>query len=56
MSNKVKDISIKNQTYHFFDDNINVKNFELNNIKTDKSHTKIFLFTIFIGYVKIRKN
>ena len=42
MTNKVKDIDIKNRTYYFFDD-INIKNFDLNNIKIDE---KIFLFTI----------
>ena len=48
MSNKVKDISIKNQTYHFFDDNINIKNFELNNIKTDKkSYKNILIYNIY---------
>ena len=42
MANKVKDVDVKNRTYYFFDD-INTKNFDLNNIKTDE---KIFLFTI----------
>ena len=45
MSNNIKDISIKNYTYYFFDDIINVKKFDPNNIKQMKSHTKIFLFT-----------
>ena len=43
MSNKVKDRDIKKQTYYFFNDIINIENFDPNNIK---SHTKIFLFTI----------
>ena len=34
MSNKVKDISIKNHTYYFFDDIINIKIFDPN-IKID---------------------
>ena len=34
MSNKVKDLDVKNRTYCFFDDIINVKNFDPNNIKT----------------------
>ena len=33
MSNKVKDVNIKNQTYYFFNDIINIKNFDPNNIK-----------------------
>ena len=37
----VKDINIKNQTYHIFNDIINIKILYLNNIKIDK----IFLFT-----------
>ena len=45
MSNKIKDIDIKNHTYYFFDDIINIKIFDPNNIKIDKSHTKMFLFT-----------
>ena len=46
-SNKVQDIGIKNRTYYLFDDSINIKNFDPNNIKIDtKSHTKIFLFAI----------
>ena len=28
MSNKVKDIDIKNGTYYFFNDIINIKNFD----------------------------
>ena len=33
MSNKVKDIDIKNHTYYFFNDMININNFDENNIK-----------------------
>ena len=35
MSNNVKEINIKNRTYYFFDD-INLKDFDPNNIKKDK--------------------
>ena len=35
VSNKVKDIDIKNRTYYFFNDIFNIKNFHSNNIKTD---------------------
>ena len=35
MSNKFN-ISIENHTYYFFDDIINIKNFDPNNIKTDE--------------------
>ena len=33
MSNKFKDIDIKNHTYYFFHDIINIKKFDSNNIK-----------------------
>ena len=33
MSIKVKDIDVKNCTYYFFNDMINVKIFDVNNIK-----------------------
>ena len=45
MNNKVKDISIKNHTYYFFDDIINIKNFDPSNIKTDeKSYKNILIY------------
>ena len=31
----VKDITIKNYRYYFFDDIINIKEFNLNNVKID---------------------
>ena len=50
MNNKVKDISIKNHTYYFFDDIINIKNFDPSNIKTDeKSYKNILIY--YNGYV-----
>ena len=36
MSNKVKDINIKNRIYYFFNDIIDIKNFYTNNIKVDE--------------------
>ena len=59
MSNKIKDIDIKIRTYNFFNDVINIKNFDPNNIKiNEKSYKKIFIY--YIGYVnqrfKIHKN
>ena len=42
----VKNINIKNHAYYFFDDIINIKEFNPNNIKIDKKRTKIFLFYI----------
>ena len=44
MSNKIKDIDMKNHTYHFFDDMINIKDFDPNNIKIDgKSYKNILI-------------
>ena len=45
MSIKVKDIDKKSCSYYFFDDIINIENFDPNKIKIDEIHTKIFLFT-----------
>ena len=53
MSNKIKNISIKNHTYYFFNDIINVRNFDLNNIKIDKNSYKNILI-YYIGYVTIK--
>ena len=53
MSDKVKDISIKNHTYYFFNNIINIKNFDPNNIKIDeKSNKNIFVY--YIGHVTIK--
>ena len=55
MSNKVKEIEVKNQTYYFFDDIINIKNFDPNNIKIDeKSYKNILIY--YIGYVTIKNS
>ena len=53
MSNKVKYIDIKNQTYYFFNDIINIKNFDPGKIRIgEKSYKNIFLYCI--GYVTIK--
>ena len=36
MNNKSKDIDLKNRTYYFLNDIINIKNFDTNNIKIDE--------------------
>ena len=41
----VKNLNIKNHRYYFFDDIINIKDFDPNNIKIDETSYKIFLFT-----------
>ena len=53
MSNKVKDIDIKNRAYYIFDDIINIKNSDPNNIKTDeRSYKNILIY--YIGYATIK--
>ena len=53
MINKVKDIDIKNHRYYFFNDIINIKNSDPNNIKIDENSYKNILI-YYIGYVTIR--
>ena len=53
MSNKVKDVDIKNRTYYFFNDVINIKHFDSNNIKIDEKSYKDFLIC-YIGYLTIK--
>ena len=48
MSNKIKEISIKNHTYCFFNDIINIKKIMIQiklEIKIDEKSYKTFLFT-----------
>ena len=40
----IKEINIKNQTYYFFDDMINIKDFHPNLLKIVKNRTKILTF------------
>ena len=53
MSNKVKDIDIKNRIYYFFGDFVSVKNFDPNNIKIDEKSCKNILI-YYIEYVTIK--
>ena len=54
MSNKVKDINIKNRTYYFFNDIIDIENFDPYDIKIDKKSYKNVLI-YYSGYVKIKE-
>ena len=50
MSNKVKDVDIINSTYNFFNNIININNFDTNNTKIDeKSYKNTLIYHI--GYV-----
>ena len=50
----IKQINIKNCTYCFFDDMINIKDFDSNLLKIDKkSYQNIGIY--YIGYITIKK-
>ena len=51
--NKVKDIDVKNRTYCFFNDIINIKKFDSNDIKIDEDLYKD-IFIYYIGYAMIK--
>ena len=51
---EVKQINIKNRTYHFYKDIIDLKNFEPNLLKIDKKHYK-GINIYYIGYITIKK-
>ena len=51
---ETKELNIKNQTYYFFNDMINIKNFYLNLLKIDKKPYKD-VDIHYIGYITIKK-
>ena len=51
---KVKQIEIKNQTYYFYNDKINLKNFDSNLLKIGKKHNK-GINIYYTGYITIKK-
>ena len=51
---EIKEINIKNRTYYFFDDMIDIKNFHSNLLKINKkSHEDIDIY--YIGYMTIKR-
>ena len=47
-------LDIKNRTYCFYNDLINLSNFSINNLKLDKKkHGKILIFIILVMLTKI---
>ena len=49
----IKQVNIKNRTYYFFDDMINIKNFDPNLLKIDKKlYSYIGIYCI--GYITIK--
>ena len=51
---EVKQINIKNRTYYFYNDIIDLKNFESNLLKIDKKHYKE-INIYYIGYITIKR-
>ena len=51
---EVKQIETKNQTYYFYNNIINLKNFESKLLKIDKKHYK-GINIYYIGYITIKK-
>ena len=51
---RFKQIEIKNQTYYFYNNIINLKNFESNLLKIDKKHYKR-IDVYYIGYITTKK-
>ena len=51
---KVKQIEIKDRTYYFYNDIINLKNFKSNLLKIDKKHYK-GIDIYYTGYITIKK-
>ena len=50
---EVKEINIKNRTYYFFNDTINIEEFDSNLLKIDKkSYKNIGIY--YIGYIKTK--
>ena len=50
----IKQLNIKNETYYFYDDIINIKNFQSNLLKIDKKPYKDFNI-YYTGYITIKK-
>ena len=51
---KVKQINIKNQTYYFYNDHIDLKDFDAKLLKIDKKdYNEIDIY--YIGYVTVKK-
>ena len=50
----IKQINIKNSTYYFFDDMINIEDFYSNLLKIEKKSYK-YIGIYYIGYITIKK-
>ena len=52
---EVKQINIKNRTYYFYNDQINLKDFDARLLKVDKKNYKE-IDICYIGYVTVKRN
>ena len=52
---EVKEMNIKDRTYYFFDDMVDIRNFQPNLLKIDKKPYKD-IDIYYIGYITIKKN
>ena len=43
---ELKQINIKNRTYYFYNDIIDLENFDAKLLKTDKNHIRTLVFTM----------
>ena len=50
----VKELNIKNRTYYYFNDIINIKDFHSNLLRIDKKHYKD-INIYYIGYISVKK-
>ena len=51
---ETKELNIKNQTYYFLDDMINIRNFHSNLLKIDKKPYE-YIDIYYVGYITIKK-
>ena len=51
---KVKELNIKNRTYYYFNDIINIKNFHSNLLRIDEKQY-IDIDVYYIGYITVKK-
>ena len=52
---EVKQINIKNRTYYYYNNQINLKDFDVRLLKTEKKDYKE-IDIYYIGYVAVKKN
>ena len=43
-----KQLNIKNRTYYFYNDLINIKNFDAKNLKLEKKHQGVLVFIMLV--------